>query len=217
MTRSLRTIVWLCAAALVVPSFLVPAAAADPPKKHRAKMERRHDVRHGHNRYYAPHGHGVKALPRHHHRVIVRKSPFYYSQGVFYRPFAAEFVVVGAPIGAVVSILPPRYTTLYIGPVPYYYANFAYYRWDPVVTGYRVVEEPTEVERAELVPNELFVYPRAGQSEEQLATDRYECHAWAVRETGYDPSLGEPLAEAARSEYQRAMTACLEARDYSVR
>jgi outer membrane lipoprotein SlyB len=35
---------------------------------------------------------------------------------------------------------------------------------------------------------DLFVYPAKGQSNEQLASDRYECHRWAVTETNFDPS-----------------------------
>ena len=35
---------------------------------------------------------------------------------------------------------------------------------------------------------DLFVYPAKGQSDQQLANDRYECHRWAVNETGFDPS-----------------------------
>ena len=35
---------------------------------------------------------------------------------------------------------------------------------------------------------DLFIYPNQGQSEEQQGQDRYECHAWAVQQTGYDPS-----------------------------
>ncbi len=38
------------------------------------------------------------------------------------------------------------------------------------------------------VAQDLFVYPAKGQSNEQLATDRYECHRWAVQESGFDPT-----------------------------
>ncbi len=34
----------------------------------------------------------------------------------------------------------------------------------------------------------LYVHPSAGQSEQQLADDRYACHRWAVEQTGYDPT-----------------------------
>jgi len=37
----------------------------------------------------------------------------------------------------------------------------------------------------------LFVYPAKGQSEEQLERDRYECHTWAVQQTGVDPSRAD--------------------------
>lgn len=41
-----------------------------------------------------------------------------------------------------------------------------------------------------------FVYPRAGQSEQQQSQDRYECHQWAVSQTGFDPSTAPPVASA---------------------
>jgi len=41
-----------------------------------------------------------------------------------------------------------------------------------------------------------FVYPKAGQSEQQQSQDRYECHQWAVQQTGYDPSMAPPVASA---------------------
>jgi len=34
----------------------------------------------------------------------------------------------------------------------------------------------------------LFVYPAHGQSPDQLAHDRYDCHVWAVQQTGVDPT-----------------------------
>ena len=38
-------------------------------------------------------------------------------------------------------------------------------------------------------PQKIFVYPANGQSPEQTDRDRYECHQWAVQQTGVDPSL----------------------------
>jgi hypothetical protein len=43
-------------------------------------------------------------------------------------------------------------------------------------------------------PARLFVYPASGQSAEQTERDRYECHVWAVQQTGVDPSRGDPGA-----------------------
>lgn len=35
---------------------------------------------------------------------------------------------------------------------------------------------------------DLYIYPSKGQSQAQQDKDRYECHSWAVKETGFDPS-----------------------------
>jgi hypothetical protein len=37
-------------------------------------------------------------------------------------------------------------------------------------------------------PQQTLVYPAKGQSPDQLERDRYECHVWAVQQTGVDPS-----------------------------
>ena len=39
------------------------------------------------------------------------------------------------------------------------------------------------------------VYPANGQSPEQLDRDRYECHTWAVQQTGVDPSRADARPE----------------------
>jgi len=45
-------------------------------------------------------------------------------------------------------------------------------------------------------PQRIFVYPNNGQSPEQTDRDRYECHVWAVQETGVDPSRPDTPAYA---------------------
>lgn len=35
---------------------------------------------------------------------------------------------------------------------------------------------------------QLYVYPQKGQSAEQQKKDEYECHGWAVKQTGFDPT-----------------------------
>lgn len=51
---------------------------------------------------------------------------------------------------------------------------------------------PAPVATAATAPpvTQVYVYPTAGQSDAQLDRDRYECHVWAVKQSGYDP--GEP-------------------------
>jgi hypothetical protein len=45
---------------------------------------------------------------------------------------------------------------------------------------------------------EIFIYPAKGQSQAQQDKDRYECHSWAVQQTGFDPS--KPQTYAGNSE-----------------
>lgn len=51
-----------------------------------------------------------------------------------------------------------------------------------------VTPPPRTVAVAAPPPQKIFVYPKNGQSPEQTDRDRYECHTWAVQETGVDPS-----------------------------
>jgi len=38
-------------------------------------------------------------------------------------------------------------------------------------------------------PRQIFFYAAKGQTPEQVDRDRYECHGWAVKQSGFDPSL----------------------------
>src|SRR5262245_57556509 len=42
------------------------------------------------------------------------------------------------------------------------------------------------------VAQQLYVYPQRGQSLEQQQRDRFDCHQWAVQQTGFDPTRGAP-------------------------
>ncbi len=39
---------------------------------------------------------------------------------------------------------------------------------------------------------QVFIYPKNNQSQAQQDKDRYECHRWAVQQTGFDPSVSYP-------------------------
>ena len=41
---------------------------------------------------------------------------------------------------------------------------------------------------APALPQQNFVYPGRGQSPQQQQKDEFECHQWAVQQTGYDPA-----------------------------
>lgn len=38
---------------------------------------------------------------------------------------------------------------------------------------------------------DLYIYPNKGQSPEQQSRDRYDCHLWAVQQTGFDPTRAQ--------------------------
>ena len=177
------------------------------------------DSRYQHNRYYPVYGAQIPRLPRDHRVVLHNRTRYYFSGGAWYRPQGARYVVVTPPIGLFVSFLPPFYTTIWVGGAPYYYANDVYYAHRG--GGYVVVAPPKE-EVSEVPPpaDNMFVYPRQGQSEAQQATDRYECHRWAYSQTGFDPTqpaAGSDTSGEKRANYQRAMSACLDGRGYTVK
>jgi hypothetical protein len=57
-----------------------------------------------------------------------------------------------------------------------------------------VTAPPKTVAVAGPPPQRVYVYPTAGQSAEQTDRDRYECHLWAVQQSGVDPSRSDATA-----------------------
>jgi hypothetical protein len=182
------------------------------------------DKNYSHNRYYPPRGYRTPKLSTSHRVFPYRNKKYYFDRGVWYLYSGVSFVVVLPPVGLVVPYLPPYYTTVWVGSVPYYYAGGVYYVWRPIERVYVVTDPPPETAVSEepAAPEKLFIYPKQGQSAEQQATDRYQCHRWAKGETGFDPTRADGNVEESayfqkRADYQRAMKACLEARGYSVK
>ena len=145
--------------------------------------------------------------------------------------------MVTPPVGLVISVLPPYYSTVWYGGVPYYYADSVYYTYQPDQGGYAVAPPPPDAAqppprrirrrpRAGRTPraassSDLIIYPKNGQSKDQQAADEYECHGWAKGQTGFDPTqpnggLSAGDADRSHSNYDRAMSACLQGRGYQV-
>ena len=183
------------------------------------------DSRYHHNYYYPPVGHPITKLPPSHYNVYYGGTRYYYGGGTWYRPYGGTYIVVRPPIGVYVPFLPAYYTTIWFGGIPYYYANSVYYVWDANRASYVVTDPPPGINTDQsppVVTDELYVYPKNGQSEQQQANDRYACHTWSVQQTGYDPTqpptnLSQDELNTKRLNYQRAIRACLEGRGYSVR
>ena len=122
-------------AALILLSYATPAAAWGWGGHHHAGP------------YYTPHyepdGHRVRNLPDDVSTVIIAGIEYYFWEGMFYRPIAGQYVVVPAPIGAVVTGIPPGGQVIVVDGVPYYNVNGVTYMNTPV--GYQVVPPPTTV------------------------------------------------------------------------
>jgi hypothetical protein len=67
----------------------------------------------------------------------------------------------------------------------------------------------------------VTAYPRNGQSPDQQARDQYDCYAFAVAQSGFDPlrpgNAAASSGVAAEIEFARARAACYESRGYAVR
>lgn len=220
-------------AALAVAVTLAGTASAEPPHGGPHPGWDHRDTRFGHDHWYPSRGYYVGGLPR--ERIIVGGGRYYYAGGVWYAPRGGGFVVIGAPVGFFVPVLPIGYTTVWFGGVPYYYANDSYYTWVPAQNQYEVVAPPGDESAAVMAPpggqppplppaggGDLFIYPKNGQTDDQQAKDKYECHKWANQQSGFDPTVsggGVPpdQNDSARAAYNRAITACLDGRGYAVK
>lgn len=121
--------------------------------------------------------------------------------------------------GGIYGALPAIATVLTIGALTYWVADGVYYRAVPS-GGYEVVPAPVGVAQPPAVvanSSRVFIYPRNAQTREQQASDEYQCHQWAVGQTGFDPSLGGAADPDSRQNYRRAQLACLDGRGYTVK
>jgi hypothetical protein len=183
------------------------------------------DDRFHHGSFYPPRGATIRTLPEGYRPFFFHGRRYYFSGGAWYEPGPYGFVVISPPLGLFLTVLPPYYTTVWFDGMPYYYADDTYYEWDADMDGYVVVTPPASTPgppppTASQSAEQLFIYPQQGQSVEQQAADRYECHLWAKNQTGYDPTQAAGAASdqgpGQAALYRRAVTACLQGRGYSV-
>jgi hypothetical protein len=225
MKHTMRGVAGAVLATAFAMQIVGSSSAAEPHWDRNGRIERLDD-RYHHGHFYVPRGVVVHELPAGYHPYWFNGSRLYFAGGVWYSPAAEGFVVVRPPAGLLVASLPAYSTTVWIGGTPYYYANDVYYRWAPAKGGYEVVDAPSGADQPTSAPamasEDLFLYPKNGQTAEQQSVDRYECHSWSKSQTGFDPTqingaVAPTQTAEKRAAYQRAMTACLEARGYSVK
>lgn len=192
-----------------------------------ARPNQHFDGRYSHDQYYYNRGYSI-ARPPHGSRGEFRGphgGRYWNHRGNWYRWNGRGWVVWGAPIGVLVPVLPLYFSTIWWYGVPYYYANDTYYVWDDTANQYQVVEPPQGIEQAATTQppasSQLFIYPKNGQSADQQRQDQYDCHRWAVQQSGFDPTVaggGVPPDQLTnkRNDYFRADASCLEGRGYTV-
>jgi hypothetical protein len=180
-----------------------PGYAAPP---HAAPRGQWWDGAYGHGHYYPVTGWRVSTVPSRAYWVPWGGVRYGYYGGVWYAPYGGS--------------LPAFATVVTLGGLGYWYANGVYYR-EYGSGGYEVVPSPiVGVPDGSGAIARSYVYPKLGQTAEKQASDEYECHRWAVGQTGFDPTAaatGASTVPAPRGDYARAQGACLEGRGYTVR
>lgn len=131
--------------------------------------------------------------------------PVYYGPPVVYAP----------AYGTVATALPSGAVSVTIGGGRYWRYGGVWYRpygprWvvvapPPTVVQTVVAEAPQP--QAPSRPDPI-IYPRNGQSAEQMEADRQACNRWAVT---------QPAAMADASVFQRSIEACMDARGYTMK
>jgi hypothetical protein len=198
--------------------------AGGPGQRHDDRWEGRPD---GHGNGWGPGpqyrpGHEIERFPDQHMRVPYHGNDYFYSGGYWYRPHGSRYVVVEPPHGIRVNYLPAYSREVWIGGALFFLAAGTYYQYLNDTREYVVVNPPIAVAPQPMpvpVSNgyDVIAYPAYGQSPQQVDQDRYDCHRWAVEQSGFDPAAATYAPPAYMADnYRRAMGACLSGRGYSV-
>lgn len=169
---------------------------------------------------YRP-GYFIDRVPGDYARIPWRGQNYFYSGGYWYQPQGSRYVVVTPPYGARVRSLPDYSREVWVGGSLLFLAAGTYYAWQPENEEYVVVNPPPQPEYTQ-APAANNAYdpvfsPIAGQTQEQVEFDRYQCYRQAAQDTGFDPATAtyQPAPEVLDG-YRRAMGACLYQRGYRV-
>ncbi len=170
---------------------------------------------------YRP-GHQVDRFPDRYWKVPYRGEDYFYSGGYWYRPNGGGYRVVTPPYGVRVGYLPSYAREVWLGGALFFLVADTYYQYLADSQEYVVVNPPAQAPAPMPVAPaangyDVVAYPMYGQGQEQQDQDRYQCHRWAVSQSGFDPATATyaPPANVA-DNYRRALGACFSGRGYSV-
>ncbi len=91
--------------------------------------------------FYRRPGFMTRSLPTPHQVIDIGGSRYFYHRGIYYRHVVSDYIVVTAPVGAVIDSLPEGNITLRdLSPTLYYYYYGSFYRKD--AQGYRAIDPP---------------------------------------------------------------------------
>lgn len=165
---------------------------------------------------YRP-GHTIDHFPDRYWKVPYRGDDYFYSGGYWYRPHGGRYVVVTPPLGVRVDYLPPYAREVWLGGALFFLVADTYYQYLADSREYVVVNPPVAAPVPVGGGYDVVAYPMYGQGQEQQDQDRYQCHRWAVNQSGFDPATATyaPPANVA-DNYRRALGACFSGRGYSI-
>ena len=130
-------------------------------------------------------------------------------------PAATSMTVASAPASNLASAVTPSAAATTLSATPYRASTSATAVPIPVPAGSTATGSVAAPETPK--GPKVFLYPKNGQTSDQQARDRYDCYRFAVAQSGYDPMRSTGTAGELQSDYERAQSACFEARGYASR
>jgi hypothetical protein len=169
-----------------------------------------------------PFGIVIPLLPFGYSTLWLGREPYYYADEVYYVRVPGGFRVVAPPPADKIVVEEPQQPLIAGVSTP-----VAVPVSPPVAPPPSTAPPPTPQPKAVPTPgsqqpssatptDNLFIYPKNGQTATQITFDRIECDRWAIGQTGYEPS--QPAVNPGRrADFMRAAAACLEGRGYHVK
>ncbi len=137
----------------------------------------RGDGRGGDRKEYGRHDRGyvVRRVPPGYRSIRYKGHSYLFWEGLFYKYTPVGYVVVEAPVGAVIPVLPTGCSTVVVRQTPYYIYDNTYYT--TVSNGY-VVAEPPPMPAPAPAPVATPIQPAEPQvkTEYRSQIDTYEIH-----------------------------------------